>query len=175
MKTTSKLFLMITALFLSTAFTLNAQKTNKQPCYSGESDGICKITNRIPDLTDEQKTKIEDIKLQLQKDLLPVRNSIREKEAKLITLQTVDKPDISKINDMIDEIAVLKATARKLHVKSRLDIRNLLTDKQKIWFDTHKQRNSSSNKMIHNRNTGNNMQCKEKPSQPMKKGVKNNN
>lgn len=91
----------------------------------------------IPDLTEEQKESIKKIKLQLKKDMLPIQNLIREKEAKLITLESAETPDMDKINKLIDEIYAEKAKLRKLKVKAHQDIRNLLTEDQKIIFDSH--------------------------------------
>jgi Spy/CpxP family protein refolding chaperone len=152
MKKNLKLIAVIAVLIFSTTIALQAQNRNGQGQgkHQGEGNGTCVhqpkgqgplgFTSNIPNLTDAQKEKIDKIKLQLQKDILPVRNEIREKEAKLITLQTVDKPDINKINALIDEVADLEAKIRKLHAKARLDIRNLLDDEQRIWFDTHGQK-----------------------------------
>ena len=87
-------------------------------------------------LTTEQKKSIFDLKSNLQKSVLPVKNMIGEKKAHLKTLSTVDNPDMNAINSTIDEIASLKAQIMKLKMANRQEIRKLLTDKQRVIFDT---------------------------------------
>lgn len=91
---------------------------------------------RIPDLSDEQKEKMEDIHLTLQKDLLPIENQIGEKEARLNTLQTADKVDMKAIYATIDEISGLRAQEAKKKAEAHQSIRGLLTEDQRIVFDS---------------------------------------
>ncbi len=110
--------------------------------YDNPRQGILGRHNpAIPDLTDEQKTKIESLKIELMKALKPIKNKIREKEAQLQTLRTEDKPDMNKIFALVDEIGMLKTQARKEHEKHIQEIRQLLDEKQRVVFDVnHKHR-----------------------------------
>ena len=92
--------------------------------------------NYLPDLTEEQKQKIETLHFQLSKDQLSYQNQIEEKEAHLKTISTVDKADITAINKTIDEIYNIKAALAKKEAASNQEIRNILTDKQRVIFDT---------------------------------------
>lgn len=89
----------------------------------------------IPDLTVKQKEQIKTIQMELMKKTQHIQNLINEKRARLRTLTTEDKPNQKAINKIIDEIAGEKAKLQKLRMKSRLDIRALLTDEQKVYFD----------------------------------------
>lgn len=91
---------------------------------------------KIPNLTDEQKTRMEQLQLDLMKALKPIKNKIREKEAQLQTLRTEDKPDMNKIFALVDEVGQLKSQARKEHEKHIQAIRQTLDEKQRIIFDT---------------------------------------
>lgn len=94
------------------------------------------------DLSDEQKEKIEEIKLALSKESIQRQNKLREMEAQLTTSLTQDNVDKSKLNNLIDEIGKLKTESRKDRVEVQLKIRDLLTEKQKIIFDQHKSKRS---------------------------------
>jgi Spy/CpxP family protein refolding chaperone len=86
-------------------------------------------------LTEDQKSKMADLRLALKKELLPLKNQLGEKQARMRTLETADKPDMGDINKLIDEIATIKANMAKKQAAHKQDIRKLLTDKQRIIFD----------------------------------------
>lgn len=94
----------------------------------------------IPDLTEEQTQKIEAIELAKQKEILPISNQINEKEARLRTLQTADKVDMKAIYATIDEVSALRAQIAKKDAETHQAVRALLTDDQRVFFDTHFQR-----------------------------------
>ncbi|TNE69728.1 periplasmic heavy metal sensor [bacterium] len=89
----------------------------------------------VLELTDDQKAKIEDLQLVHFKKMQGYRNQLGEKRAQERTLVTADKPDTKKINALIDEMGDLKTTMKKAQITHRLEVRSLLTDKQKIKFD----------------------------------------
>ncbi len=101
----------------------------------GDGPGSMSRMESALDLNDEQKTQIEKIHLDMQKELLPTLNEIREKNAKLSTLISENESE-SKINQLIDEISKLQATVRKGRISTHFKVRELLTDEQKIKFDT---------------------------------------
>jgi Spy/CpxP family protein refolding chaperone len=94
----------------------------------------------LPNLTDEQKEKISDLRTKNMKVMLEKRNIFNEKRAKLQTLQTADKADMGAINALIDEIAEVKADMAKQRAAHRQAIRSLLTDEQKVIFDSRPHR-----------------------------------
>jgi Spy/CpxP family protein refolding chaperone len=87
------------------------------------------------DLTEDQSAKIEKIRLDALKKTTELQNQIREKRAKLISLQTADNADMKAIDKLIDEIAALRTQIQKVNAKKHQDIRNLLTADQKVIFD----------------------------------------
>ena len=88
------------------------------------------------DLSDDQIQKVEEIRLELQKESLPTINKIGEKRAQLKTLIS-ESGDIPKISLLIDEIGQLQISLQKQRVNHHMKIRELLTDDQKIKFDSH--------------------------------------
>ncbi len=96
------------------------------------------------DLTDAQKTQIEKLNLNFQKQTLQTKNQIGEKEAQLHTAITQDKADMKKINALVDDISQLRASIQKERIKTNLEIRDLLTDEQKVLFNQRTARDMHS-------------------------------
>ena len=88
----------------------------------------------IPDLTDEQRNSMKQLKLGMEKEVRKNTNLIREKKAHLITLQGEDKPDQKAINKTIDEIAALQGQNMKARADFHLKVSSLLTDEQREIF-----------------------------------------
>ncbi len=91
----------------------------------------------IPDLTEEQKTELQKMKTAHMKEVLPLKNALNEKQAHLKTISTGDNPDINAIYSEIDKIGQLKTEIQKKRAKHRQDIRQILTEDQRIIFDMH--------------------------------------
>jgi Spy/CpxP family protein refolding chaperone len=86
-------------------------------------------------LTQEQKDQIKTIRTAQMKKALPLRNQINEQKAKLRTLTTGDKIDTKSAQKVLAKIEGLKTELAKQMVRNRLDIRNVLTEEQRIMFD----------------------------------------
>jgi Spy/CpxP family protein refolding chaperone len=104
----------------------------------GMGRGDCKkMGAHIPDLTDEQKTKIEDLWLAHQKDVQPHRLQMQKMRIELQELMITEKPDLKKINAKQEEMSKARLEMQKKAVAHRLTVRELLTEKQRIFFDKH--------------------------------------
>ncbi|MBN2744166.1 MAG: periplasmic heavy metal sensor [Marinilabiliaceae bacterium] len=108
----------------------------------------------IPNLSADQQTKIDALKLTHQKEMLVLKNQMGELKAKQRTLTTTDKADIKAINANIDEITKVKNQMMKKQAQHRQDVRALLNDEQKIWFDTHAGKRGGHKGMGMNRGDG---------------------
>ncbi|MEQ9166250.1 MAG: Spy/CpxP family protein refolding chaperone [Fulvivirga sp.] len=89
----------------------------------------------LPDMTDEQKEKVKDLKTSLLKDITPIENELNEKKAKLNTLSAAEKVDKKAIEKTVKEIGELKTKlmlAREFH---KQDVRAILTEEQRVVFD----------------------------------------
>ena len=103
----------------------------------------------IPDLTEEQETQIEKIRVSHMKEMQNYYNKLNEKRAKLRTLQTKDNPDMEKINSVIEEMGEIRTEKHKARAKHHQEVRSLLNEEQKIYFDKHKMK---MNKGMHHKN-----------------------
>jgi Spy/CpxP family protein refolding chaperone len=94
----------------------------------------------IPDLSEEQESKIETLRVDHMKEMMSKRNTLNEKRAKLRTLQTQDKPDMQAINSLIEEMGDVRTEMQKKRASHHQEIRSLLTEEQKVYFDNHLMR-----------------------------------
>jgi len=91
---------------------------------------------QIPDLSDKQKEQIKSIMLENRKAVLPLQNQLREKRARLRTLSTGDDIDMDAAEAVIEEIGDLRTEIMKKRYATRQEIRSLLTEDQRVWFDS---------------------------------------
>jgi len=91
---------------------------------------------RVLDLEEEQKEQIKEIMLAGKKESIPFENQLREKKARLRTLSSGDKYDVSALNKVVDEMSELQANVKKIHIAKKGEIRALLNDYQKVIFDS---------------------------------------
>jgi Spy/CpxP family protein refolding chaperone len=124
----------------------NHPKIEKDDCHRGHG---------IPDLSDKQEEQLKAIHMKMMKENLPVSNKIKEKEARLNTLKSADKVDMAAINTTIDEISDLRAELAKGHAAKEQEIRKLLTEEQRIFFDSHRSefgsRHGMKSRMMHSK------------------------
>jgi len=92
----------------------------------------------IPNITDEQKAKIKELRLAHLKEVQPLKNQMGELKAKQKTLSTAEKPDMKLINANIDDITKVQNQIMKSGAQLNQQIRALLTDEQRIAFDMKK-------------------------------------
>jgi Spy/CpxP family protein refolding chaperone len=95
------------------------------------------MERRIPDLTPDQEAKIKAFRTKHIKEVTPLRNELKEKMARLSTLQSAEKQDLAAINKQIDEITSLKANLMKKHAAHRSEVASILTDEQRVHFNAH--------------------------------------
>ncbi|MFP4526074.1 MAG: Spy/CpxP family protein refolding chaperone [Bacteroidales bacterium] len=143
MKTMKRItVLTITGIFLLMSSSAFSQK-GKRPGYSNKGDyqGMYQNCERmIPNLTEEQQEQIKELRLEHMKAMQNYQNELQEKRASLRTLQTQDNPDMSKINNKIEELGELRTEMHKESAQHRQEIRKMLDDEQKLIFDKHSRR-----------------------------------
>lgn len=91
----------------------------------------------IPDLTTEQLSKMQKLRLEYQKDILPLRTQLQTKHLELHTL-IIEDANSTKINTKIEEIGKIRTDLMKKQVALRVEIRKLLTKEQKTYFDARR-------------------------------------
>ena len=92
----------------------------------------------IPDLTDSQKEKMKSLHVDHMQAIQPLQNEIGEMQARLRTLQTADKVNMSEIYEVIEDIGQIRNEMMKLQAAQHQEIRSLLTDEQRVFFDAHR-------------------------------------
>jgi Spy/CpxP family protein refolding chaperone len=133
----TKYFLTTLALlfFLSNAGKVLAQPGDNQPRFRGHGEGR-EMGLNIPNLTEEQKAKIKELRITHFKEAQTFHNQLGELKAKELTLATVEKPDMKAIYANIDEITKVQNSLMRSKAAFQQQIRALLTDEQKLWFDS---------------------------------------
>jgi Spy/CpxP family protein refolding chaperone len=137
-----KLSLLIIATLLF-SLTAMSQETDKREDLPQRKEMIIKrraIANvdREPFFTAEQKEAIKEIRLDIAKQLKPLRNELNELNARQKTLSTATDADLDAIYANIEKIYKIKTEIAKLNAKQHQEIRSLLTEKQLLQFDSHR-------------------------------------
>lgn len=89
----------------------------------------------LPDMTDEQKEKIKDLRTSMLKEISPVENELKEKKARLNTLSSAAEVDKKAMEKVIKEIGDLKTQLMLTHEFHKQDVRAILTEEQRVMFD----------------------------------------
>ena len=136
------------SLLLGTAG-LNAMAQNEQEnerrdrpgkhwrSHRGSGDGEARAFN-IPGLTDEQREEIKKVRIEAQKETLPVRNEMKEKRARLNTLRTAEEADMNEIYKVVEDIGALQTQLMKNRENTRQQVRSLLNEEQRLYFDSER-------------------------------------
>ena len=130
------LIVMVAAILMSFSYQVNAQKKGNGHGWNQQNRQGMQCN--IPDLTEDQQKKMKKMKTANMKDMLQFRNVMAEKHAKLNTLRTADKVDMNAINKIIDEIGASKTKMMKKREAHRQEVRQILTDEQRVYFDSRR-------------------------------------
>ena len=90
----------------------------------------------IPDLTQEQKTQIEAIRDEFKEENQTTKSALREKREELRQLTSAESVNTQAIDSLIDEIGALKTSMMKSKTNMDLEVRSLLTEEQREYFDS---------------------------------------
>ncbi|MCF6240543.1 MAG: Spy/CpxP family protein refolding chaperone [Bacteroidales bacterium] len=124
-------------LAMLTSLDISAQRNQG---FAGNYNQAFYRCNSIPNLTAEQQTKITDLRTAHLKKMQDYRNQLAEKSVRLQTLRTAENADMKEINRIIDEIGVLRTEMMKRREQHFQNVRSLLTNEQKVFFDSFKSR-----------------------------------
>ncbi len=135
-KTSVFLFLLMFGIASVSAFAQDqpADYAPKKECTGKKHRGDRYST--IPDLTDEQKSQIEELQDAFRNEIKPIKEEIRAKKDTLHTLITNDDTTTAEIDALIDEIGALKTSVMKYRVATDKDVRNILTEEQLEYLDS---------------------------------------
>ena len=121
-------------IILPMTMAVGQQRQERDRSGRGQWDGRG-IEMLIPDLTEDQKGKIQELHLNMTKESTQIRNQLGEIRARMRTLQSADNPDMKEIDKLIDESSGLQAQLQKKGAANHQEIRKLLSDDQRVIFD----------------------------------------
>ncbi len=133
------------------AFAQRGRGYKNYPDRANRSGMVCQ---RIPDLTEAQETKIEALRVNHLKEMNSYRNQMNELRARKQTLNTSDQANLDEINAVIDQMTGVHNKMMKVSAKHRQDVRSMLTDEQKVYFDSMPARGRGNNRGAGRRGTG---------------------
>jgi Spy/CpxP family protein refolding chaperone len=90
--------------------------------------------SHIPNLTTDQMNKIEKLRLQHEKEILPLSVELQKKEIELESLLG-EGVDDKRIDDKVEEIGRIRVEINKKQVRHRLAVLKILTNEQRVYFD----------------------------------------
>lgn len=85
-------------------------------------------------LSDQQEEELQKMRLDFQKEMLPLKTELQTKMLELRQLR-LENAETNKINAKIDEIARTRAEIQKKAYAHHLEVRKILTEEQKRIFD----------------------------------------
>ena len=89
----------------------------------------------LPNLTPEQKTKLQDLRLAHQKEMLPIQSQLQKLQADLKLELTADKANEGKVKSLQGEISKLTSDLGGKKFAHMRALRDVLTPDQKRIFD----------------------------------------
>ena len=107
----------------------------------GMNHGMMKMPGGGPmgmlDLSEEQKAKMQDLRLAHQKEVIPIQSELQKQAASMKLEITADKFNESKVKSIQNEISKLRSELQMKMVLHQRAVRDLLTPEQKKKFDGH--------------------------------------
>ena len=114
----------------------NAQQGQRNGYRHGTANEQGFGLERGLNLTEDQQAQMKSLHLKLQQEMLPIRNKLGENRARFRTLSTAENADMKAINKLIDTNSQLSASMVKLQAANQQAVRKLLTEEQRIIFDS---------------------------------------
>ena len=130
-----KITILVLAGFLLVGLNLNAQRGYGQRGMPEKQNGHPGL-----DLSEEQQEKVKALKIAHMKEVQPLKDQLMENKAHQKTLMNADEPDVNSIYKNIDKATKLQNEIAKLGVDFQLNFKNLLTDEQKVIYESGRNR-----------------------------------
>ncbi len=89
------------------------------------------------ELTETQESQVMDLRLKLQKEILPFRAELSDLRAQMKLEITAEDFNEGKVSKLASQIADIQKQIRMKRVLHQRAVRNLLTEDQKKKFDLH--------------------------------------
>ena len=126
----------ITSILLVASTTIaDAQRGGKG--YNARNMQNTERQCRIPDLTEDQEQKINELRTTHWATMKNYRADMDILRAEMRKLRVANNPEKKAIDTKIEKIGALRTKMHKAANQHRMDVRAQLTDEQKAWFDSH--------------------------------------
>jgi Spy/CpxP family protein refolding chaperone len=145
MKTIGKYLgaILLTAVLATSVNTVSAQKhMNNKECAMNQKKMMCKKLN----LTAEQEASFKKINTDVNRKILPLKNKLNELKARQRTLMTVDLVNRAAVIDVVEDICSTMKELYIIRTNKTIDLRNLLTEEQKMKFDNRTGKHHKGNR-----------------------------
>ncbi|MFW5793333.1 MAG: Spy/CpxP family protein refolding chaperone [Bacteroidota bacterium] len=129
---------------------VRAERGERRPQAQLQSRSM-EYCENIPDLTEEQKEAIQELRTARLKESTEHRNKIEELRARKRTLMSSDNPDMTEVDKIIDEMSDLRNQHLKNAARHHQEVRSLLTEEQRVYFDARGPKNKGKMKNKANR------------------------
>lgn len=129
MKKTKLIAAGLIAVMLLLVVQVNAQRGNRD-CSRGNNF----LT--YLELDENQEAQAQTFFMEMQKTVNPLKLDIREKELQLDKLMISANIDEKAVFAKVEEISRLKAEVQKARMKNKIQLRSILTEDQKVLFDS---------------------------------------
>jgi Spy/CpxP family protein refolding chaperone len=91
-------------------------------------------------LSEEQKAEIKQIHLDMAKEIQPLKDEMKINKARINALIHKDNPDMKEIVSLVEANGRILTQVQVKEIESRIRIRALLTNDQKVIFDAREGR-----------------------------------
>lgn len=89
----------------------------------------------VLDLTEEQQAKISKMRLEMQKEMTPLRSKVQTLRSEYKLMIIDEKISEADLKSKLDEISGLRKDMALKRAKHQRQVRSILTDEQKVKFD----------------------------------------
>lgn len=108
-------------------------------------------------LSEEQRSEIKQIRMDRAGEIQPLKDEIRINRAMITAQMHKDDPDMKQIISLVEKNGSILTQIRVKEIESRIKIRGLLNDEQKVIFD------AGDRHMIGHRQLAEHMQNRPQP------------
>lgn len=126
---------LILSLMLLAGLGSLAQAQNQGTCCSKDAKkGMC---CGVSNITPEQQKQMDALKANHQKEMMDLKNQLKEKEAHYVSVTTGSNINEKEAEKTLEEMSTIRLAMAKKKLAHQMAIRKILTDEQKIEFDKH--------------------------------------
>lgn len=88
------------------------------------------------DLSEEQQSQMKAFQLEMQSTTKELKLDLEEMRVQLKRLMTADEVDEEAVMLLADKMGAIQIQIKKAHLKNSIQLRSVLSDEQKVLFDS---------------------------------------